>query len=345
MEKKALEQLIEKCKQKNEDAFQILYKEYYPVSYRLAFHISKSHADANDIAQETMIAVYDYIAHLRSSDVFVPWLKRITVSKCNRLFRKNKHVTYVEDEDLVMKMPVDYKRANNPEQTIHFENDKEVLYFFIRQLPEKQAEILCMYYFDQLNIREISDQLQIPDGTVKSRMLLGKKQLRKSVSSYESRDNIHLDFKSDAILGMIGSGSLLSLGALRQACTSMFSSGSSIMLVTTGVILSTCGIFAIQDYIEKEQQQTIPNSPLMAPTTQSPQKSFASVAVAGMEINNAQDAYFKILLWADQSNQLNYKSVEEVEQFKILLNSLKSYGGPYYSSIMKLDWVEKLANY
>lgn len=345
MKQKQMEEIIALCKQKDELAFQELYKEFYPVAYRLAFHISKSHADASDIAQETLIAVYDHIDNLRSPQFFPLWLKRIVVSKCNRVFRGNKHVTFVEDEVMIQQMLMDSKDINHPQRIIHFQNDQEVLHFFIKQLPEKQAEVLHHYYFDQWSIKEISEKLSLADGTVKSRMLLGKKQLKKLIKSYESKHDIELDFKSDAILSMAGlSVSFFSFHNLQQGLFSSLSSASSFVLVSTGLAIATCAVVGVQ-YIQSQQEDTNVIQPSIVQKNELPQKAFEPVEIAGKHVDTPRDAYFKILLWADQAEKLKIKDSQEVADFKILLNSLKDYGGPYYSAVLKLDWVKDFTNY
>lgn len=343
MDQQEMKDLIEKCKQKDEDAFQELYKQFYPVAFQLAYHIAKSHADASDIAQETLIAVYDHIEGLHSPEYFPLWLKRIVVSKCNRVFRKNKHVSYVGDDDLNMQLSIDHKRDNNPEPQIHFNSDQEVLSFFIRQLPEKQAEVLTLYYFEQLSINEIALKLNIPTGTVKSRMLLAKKHLKKNIAHYEESNQTTLDFNSAALASLLSGGSIFSLSALKRNLLPSLST-TTITVITTGVLITAavCGGLILNNDKQVNEKQANNDQPILSNISNRDTKTFKIVEVDGMRIDSAQDAYFKILLWTDDFSKLQFADEKEKTEFMSLLNALKDYGGLYYENILKIEDIKKL---
>lgn len=328
-------ELIKQCKEKNEEAFNELFKRYYPVAYKLAFHICKSEADAKDAAQDAMISVYRNISSLKQSEYFSLWLKRIVVGKCNRIFRKNNHVTYIDDESLLMKHYVDKVKEHNPFQQIHFHSDQEVLAFFIAMLPDAQKEVLQLFYLKQQSIKEIANMLSCSEGTVKSRMYMGKKKLREQIKAYESREEIHLDFQSDALYAMLYSSSLFGL-IHKQNLSPLFT--SSKLCACLFMIASIAGLGAAYEMQQSHKRDDIINNTIQKETKVA--YEFPEIQLHDRRIDNAQDAYFRILMIADKEETIPYLKAEHKEDIADLLKALKSYGGVYYEHLNKYEFIK-----
>lgn len=337
------EELINLCKEKSEDAYNELYKRYYPTAYKLAYHICKSNADARDAAQETMISVYQNISSLKQPQYFSLWLKRIVVGKCNRIFRKEKHIHYVEDHTVFMKNKKDEIRSHNPSKQVHFYQDKEIMDFFIQLLPPAQEQIMRMFYFEQLSIKEIAHTLQISEGTVKSRIFMARKKLKQSILEYEEREEISLDFQSEALFAMLGSSILGMRMPGKDLISSTFT--SSAMRVFLVVVLGVGCIGAGNEIYQQYKRQEPTKEYLVLDqntTTSSEEKQFQKVVLNDMEIDNAQDAYFKLLLKADTLEDISAVSEIEKNEIKALYASIKAYGGYYLNLLNEKGWNEIL---
>lgn len=348
MEKKTDEELIALCKEKDEAAFNELYKRYYPVAYKLAYHISKSDADARDAAQEVMITVYQYIDTLKQPQYFSLWLKRIVVGKCNRIFRKNKNMKYMDNEALIMQHQKDEVRDHNPMKQIHFDNDQELLGFFISMLPEAQEEVMKLFYFEQLSIKEISKKLNIPEGTIKSRIFAAKKKLKELINGYEEKEQTSIDFQSDALLASLGSGVVYSTMKQMHPWSSFFTSSILKYAVVLTLALSSAGIVASVVYQKQESPNTqdiIRLNETESIHNQAEEKQFQTVELSTMKIENAQDAYFKLQLMMDHEDTWNYLNDQERIEIKELYQAIKQYGGTYYTLLEQNGWNEKFRQY
>ena len=102
MRQKTDEEIIELCQMGDEEAFEELYKRFYKSTYYLAMQIANCDADAIDATQETFIEIHKSIKNLREIKVFRLWVKRIVVSKLNKIFAKNKDSLY-DDDDIIWK--------------------------------------------------------------------------------------------------------------------------------------------------------------------------------------------------------------------------------------------------
>lgn len=325
MKAKTTDEIIALCKQKDEKAFQELYERFYPVAYRLALHIVKSTADAADVAQETMISVYHHVGELRYTQYFSLWLKRIVVGHCNRIFRKERHVDYVNDDVLLLKHTSDERVDHNPNQKLHFNSDKEVLDFFIAMLPAYQAETIILYYFQQMSIKEIAQSLDVSTGTVKSRLFMAKRKLKEMILAYEENEEIVLDFRSDALLGMLGSS--LAASWLAWDHGKHFKQPFLIKAINATALLIVAGTSV---WYGMSHLQTSDNA------SQKDQKFIQQLDIE--PINTPQDAYFRLILMADHADQIQYMSETEQLDAQALYAYLKEQGGRYYELLMAHGW-------
>ena len=327
MKAKTTEEIIALCKQKDEKAFAELYERFYPVAYRLALHIVKSEADAADVAQDTMISVYHHVEQLQYPQYFSLWLKRIVVGHCNRMFRKEHHVDYVNEDTLILKHTSDERTDHNPLKKLHFDSDKEVLDFFIAMLPQYQAEVVILYYFRQMSIKEIAYSLQVSTGTVKSRMFQAKQKLKKLIFLYEENEEIALNFHSDAILALLGGSMALTLRSWKSG-TSQFLDHFLVKAVSAFALfgLAAAGVWYGISALSAENNQD--NSAF-----HSKAESLSQTTVA-----SPQDAYFRLLLMVDHADHMQYMDEQEQVIAQSLYLYLKNHGGSYYELIQVHGW-------
>lgn len=123
-------------------------------------------ADADDVLQNTLLAAWSSRNSLKNTDAFKAWLLQIARNFCNNFYRKNGG----RDE-----IPLDTCEASLFAQS----SERGI---FVRdtlgRLPENSAEILRLTYFEALPQAEIARLLNVPLGTVKSRLHNAKKQFR-----------------------------------------------------------------------------------------------------------------------------------------------------------------------
>lgn len=326
--------LIQLCKENNRDAYDELFHRYYPIAYKLALHITKSDADAHDVAQESMVSVYDHIHDLKQPQYFSLWLKRIVVGKCNRIFRKNKHVDYMSDDALLMRHVRDDVLDHNPVKYTRSDHDKEMLVYFIELLPETQEEVTRMFYLRQMSIKEISRRLNISTGTVKSRLHAAKKKLREYVLEYEEQEGVRLNFQDTSMSALFGTKLFHSIKG-----HSLFSSTFVKYSMITILISGSIGIVSALDI------WTDVHSDMIDPVAESEAADqFPVLKLSDMDIVNAQDAYFKLLMIADKQDAMTHLSDLELADMYKLYDGLKAHGGIYYQELRKKDCFSALNN-
>ena len=128
-----------------------------------------SQADADDVLQEVYLTAYQKYPQLKNQDAFKPWILSIARNKCNDYFREQARQMEISMEDLTHKELSVTRRGISVVLTV-----RETLDF----LGSKDKQILYLYFWKELPQAEISKLLDIPLGTVKSRLHTAKQHFK-----------------------------------------------------------------------------------------------------------------------------------------------------------------------
>ncbi|WP_411167498.1 RNA polymerase sigma factor [Clostridium sp. MB05] len=163
--------LIKKAKKGNKEAFIELLKTYEKDVYLFAKYMLNNDELVRDAVQETITVVYEKISTLKNDNSFKSWLLKILGNKCRDLLKREKNVTYLDSQ-------IEEQYIDNGFAEIE-----------IRQcmdgLSDEHKKIIILYYFNDLSYKEISDLMEISEGTVKSKLSRAKESLKKIISKEE----------------------------------------------------------------------------------------------------------------------------------------------------------------
>lgn len=327
--------LIEAVKNQEEGAFDQLYNEFYKLAYYFAYKLCRNEADAKDAVQDAFIEVHRSIATLKENSYFKSWLYKIVHSKCKN-FRKNKHTTIDFEDDPLINSIQEERIEFTPEELTRYTSDKEVLDSLIAQLPQSQAVIINLFYLEQFTVKEISEILDVPIGTVKSRLSYGRTCLKKALDEYEATQGVTLTFREfDALVTAVLLKSFHEFfhipvvlpftkrftNALHTTYTQLILGVATLALVVTGA-----GIFVNQKTHSDHQDTTADKN------------EFTAKKLGDEIIDNAQDANFTLIAWACCEDMINQKSDAEIRFMQPLYEELKRYGGAYFEQLTKQNW-------
>lgn len=160
-----------KNKQKME--FEILVKQNMRRAYFVALGFLGSHDSAMELSQEAFIRAYRNFSKFDKKRKFFTWYYKILKNLCLNFLRDNKNhkrENYLElsTKELIQK---------SPEQELEEKEITEKLYSAIDSLNEIEREILILREFEGMSYRDISELLNIPEGTVMSRLYYTRKKL------------------------------------------------------------------------------------------------------------------------------------------------------------------------
>ena len=160
---------VERAKNGDSEAFNYLIEENKLKLYKTAKAILKNEDDVCDAIQETLLSAYTNIGKLNENKFFSTWMVRILVNKCYDIIKKNQKNINNYDID-------DYIDDNNLKSYDTYKSDSIVEYA-INEIDEDLKTITVLYYYDDFSVKEIADMLNIPEGTVKSRLSRAREKL------------------------------------------------------------------------------------------------------------------------------------------------------------------------
>ncbi|ACK97260.1 sigma-70 family RNA polymerase sigma factor [Bacillus thuringiensis] len=133
--------------------------------YRIAKAMLRDETNIEDAIQTTILKAYENIKKLKKEEFFQTWLIRILMNECNNIIRAYKNVIVTEENDYNMSACDQYEDID--------------LYNAIQSLHEELRAVTVLYYYEDMNQDSIAKLLEIPKGTVKSRLSRAREQLQK----------------------------------------------------------------------------------------------------------------------------------------------------------------------
>lgn len=147
-------------------------EDYYLPLYRYAYHLTGSAVDAEDLAQETFCTAQMKWQQLREADRVRPWLFAIL---------RNAYLRKIRDDKLPKHVPLDDSHAAT-EEAESDEIKTSELRRALSDLPESHRTPVILFYFEEFTYRDIADQMNLPIGTVMSRLSRAKAFLRERLT-------------------------------------------------------------------------------------------------------------------------------------------------------------------
>ena len=181
--------LIADLSEGDETALAPLIEKYKRMVYRLAMQITKNHADAEDVMQETFLKVYRSIRTFRKDAAFETWVYRIAVNEAlnfvkRRERRQERTIETTAEAEFETDARYRATRANDP----HLHAEKAELRHYVTQavysLPLKHRTVVILHEFEGLTHAEIASILNCSEGTVRSRLHYARKKLRTLLKPY-----------------------------------------------------------------------------------------------------------------------------------------------------------------
>lgn len=158
-------------------AFARLYAHYAPKVKTLAMRMGLDASHADEIAQETLLAVWRQAGTYDSARAAVStWVYTIARNAIIDRMRRNRHATVPVIEAVALTFPDEHADLR-----IDRERRAQNLRAALAELPDEQAEVLRIFYFDGMSHGQIAQHLDLPLGTVKSRIRLAVARLRSAL--------------------------------------------------------------------------------------------------------------------------------------------------------------------
>ncbi len=153
------------------DAFEDLVRAHQDQIYNVAYRLTGNHEDANDAAQEAFVRAFQALPRFRQDAAFSTWLYRIATNAALDLVRRRPAVPPVE-------LTADHPGASDPAAEVHRREVHRRVQAAVGHLPAEYRAVVVLRDLQGLAYEEIARVLQIPIGTVRSRLSRGREALR-----------------------------------------------------------------------------------------------------------------------------------------------------------------------
>lgn len=149
------------------EPFTRFFRAEYSAVVALAYGLSGSRSAAEDIAQEAFLRAYRDWSRVESMDSPDGWVRRVAMNLARSRWRRLKAEMAARSR---LSPPTDFSPPDGP--PIEFWDE-------VRRLPRRQAEAVSLRYIEDLTVTEISQILQVAEGTVRALLFQGRERLRR----------------------------------------------------------------------------------------------------------------------------------------------------------------------
>jgi RNA polymerase sigma-70 factor (ECF subfamily) len=151
-------------------------------AYNLARWLTRNETDAQDVVQEAYLRAFRFFVDFRGGNVRA-WVLRIVRNTCYSWLHHNRpqHPTVEFDETSFGPDPL----AQNPEQALSRNDNRNLVRRALKDLPPRHREVLILRELEGMSYKEISEIIDMPAGTVMSRLARARDGFRQSVMSLE----------------------------------------------------------------------------------------------------------------------------------------------------------------
>ena len=182
MKPQSTAELILELKSGSHDALEVLYDRYNRLVFRTAVGITGDADAAADVMQEAFIRLYRYAERIEHERPLEPWLARVTANLSYSWVRKRRWLRPLEE---ITEWFAGEKK-HIPHHAAEVEEEWQQVEKAILALPMTQRAVITLYYINDFSLKEIANILNVPAGTVKSRLHYGRMALKKNMNTSEN---------------------------------------------------------------------------------------------------------------------------------------------------------------
>jgi RNA polymerase sigma-70 factor (ECF subfamily) len=183
------EMIVERALTGDADAFGEIVRRWERRIFALAYGMLGREEDARDATQETFLAAFRSLRGFRGEAKVSSWLHRIAVNQCITRQRRARvrNEAALEDEQEKNAGRFALPASRSPIRILEGRETTEAVRRAVNSLPMELRQVIVMKEFEELTFREISDALELPLSTVKSRLYTAMKQLQMRLRKFDDQ--------------------------------------------------------------------------------------------------------------------------------------------------------------
>lgn len=193
--------LVERVQAGDEAAFRELFDRYQGRVFAVALGVVKNQQDALDVVQDAFVKVHRHIGNFKGTSAFYTWLYRIVMNLCIDRKRRGKKARAVDYDDQIGHSPEEVAgdgtllpqlAESNPRKTVLRKELSAAIERAMGELPDYHRAVLVLREVEGLSYEEMSDILEVPKGTIMSRLFHARRKMQEALSEYLVGD-LHIE--------------------------------------------------------------------------------------------------------------------------------------------------------
>jgi RNA polymerase sigma-70 factor (ECF subfamily) len=173
-------QLVRRCLDGESPAWEELVAKYSRRVYNVAYQFTGRHEEAEDLTQDIFLKIYRSLGTFDLDAAFLPWLIRVSKNMCVDHYRKRRRERLLVHGNWEKITTVACTRSNPYQKTFNRER-RAILLRALEQIPSDLKAVVILRDLQGLTYQEISEAMNLPEGTVKSRLNRGRLELARFI--------------------------------------------------------------------------------------------------------------------------------------------------------------------
>lgn len=184
--KKSDDYLVLKSQRGDAKSFELLILKYQRRIFNVIYRIVRDQNIVEDLAQDTFLNAYNSIKNFKRQSSFYTWIYRVAVNISLNYLAKQKKLKTVDDtimetEDIVEKMST---YDVSPEKSLGSKESTSIIFKAINKLPDDMRIAVMLRDYEGLSYQEVSEVMDCPIGTVRSRIFRGRAILKETLENH-----------------------------------------------------------------------------------------------------------------------------------------------------------------
>jgi len=177
----ALETLIQRCLRGDQQAWELIVRQYWRKVFNIAYKFVGKHDAAEDLAQDIFLKIFKSLSTFDRRANFQTWLISVSRNLCIDHYRSVRKERETIDRDVDPNELSPASHEISPMAHLEQRDRVVLLRHALAELPDTLKTAVLMRDIQEMTYQEIADRLQLPEGTVKSRINRGRTELARHV--------------------------------------------------------------------------------------------------------------------------------------------------------------------
>jgi RNA polymerase sigma-70 factor (ECF subfamily) len=176
--------LIGKAKGGDTNAFESLIRKYQKPIYFLCFRMTGAHQAADDLSQDVFIKAYFALSQFKEEMNFFSWIRKIAVNRAINYLKVWKREKSMGGDEMRISQNPDTSPQEMPEETYQRKQMVKTFKQALQELTAEQRAIFILKVYENQSYEQIASTLNIPQGTVMSRLSRARQKLKRAMAEY-----------------------------------------------------------------------------------------------------------------------------------------------------------------